>query len=474
MLSRKVNLDELGEESEDKFSAFNPRYALKSKAKVNRIPKYEFPLTEMEPRIAYQRIHDELSLDGNPFLNLASFVHTWMEPEADKLMMENISKNIIDVFEYPQTDKVIHSKLVNMIGRLFNGHGSDFVGTATVGSSEAIMLGLLAHKWTWRQSRQKAGKPADKPNIVFGEDAHVCWDKFARYFDVVPRKVPLNRKTLAIDVNKVGDSIDENTICVGGIVGTTFTGAIDPIEKINKLLIDIKEEKGWDIPIHIDAASGGFILPFTKPKFKWDFRLEQVKSINVSGHKYGMTYAGLGWLIFKDKKDLPEDLIFRVNYLGEEEETYTLNFSRGSSTVVAQYYNILRFGMPGYTRIMENVLKVAQNLAGMLKALGRFEIINDGNTLPIIAFKQAKPANYSLRQLSHKIREKGWIVPAYCLPNDASDIEIMRVVVRENFTNDMAQFLANDIDSACKILDESGVIEKDRPCKAKKHMYNIC
>jgi glutamate decarboxylase len=467
MISRKVDLNEA---EEDRFSPYRARYFKESDDVTEGIPNYEFPKKEMDPRVAYQLVHDELSLDGNPFLNLASFVHTWMEPEADKLVMENINKNIIDIFEYPQTDKVIHKKLVNMLGRLFNGQKTDFVGTATVGSSEAIMLGLLAHKWTWK----KSGRGTDKPNIVYGTDAHVCWDKFAKYFDVEPRRVPIDKKTRTITAEKASKLIDENTICVGCILGTTFTGEIDPIKEINKMLIDYEQRKGWDIPIHIDAASGGFIMPFTEPGFEWDFRLDKVKSINVSGHKYGMTYAGLGWLIFRDKTDLPEDLIFRVNYLGEEEETYTLNFSRGSAMVVAQYYNVLRFGMPGYTRIMKNVLEVAQGLAQRLEKLNRFAILNKGERLPIIAFRHAKPANYTLVQLSHKLREKGWIVPAYHLPKDAEDIEIMRVVVRENFTSDMAEFLVNDIDAACKSFEKGGTLTERSHESSKENTYPIC
>ena len=431
MISKKVNLETLDESKKYRVGAYSARYIPKVKEKG--IPKYEFPEKGMSPRAAYQLVHDEQSLDGNPFLNLASFVNTWMEPEADKLVMENINKNIIDIFEYPQTDKVIHRNIVNMLGRLFNGHHTKFMGTATAGSSEAIMLGLLAHKWSWKNS----GRGTGKPNIIFGNDAHVCWDKFAKYFDVEARKIPIDKDVRTITADAVSEQIDENTICVGCVLGTTFTGEIDPVKDINDLLLGYKKEKDWDIPIHIDAASGGFILPFTEPDFKWDFRLERVKSINVSGHKYGLTYPGLGWLIFRDESDLPEDLIFHVNYLGEMEDSYTLNFSGGSAMVVAQYYNILRFGRAGYTGIMKNILEVSQDLAERVDRLGRFEMLNKGERLPIIAFKQKEETGYSLQQLSYKLREKGWIVPAYCLPENAADIEIMRIVVRENFTLDM-------------------------------------
>jgi glutamate decarboxylase len=468
MISRKENLDKLEESEKYRVGAYSARYI--SQVKKKGIPKYEFPEEGMSPRAAYQLVHDEQSLDGNPFLNLASFVNTWMEPEADKLVMENINKNIIDIFEYPQTDKVIHKNLVNMLGRLFNGDDDEFMGTATAGSSEAIMLGLLAHKWSWKNSRRGTGKP----NIVFGNDAHVCWDKFAKYFDVEARKIPIDKEKRTITAAAVAEKIDENTICVGCVLGTTFTGEIDPIEEINDLLVEYKKEKGWDIPIHIDGASGGFILPFTEPRFEWDFRLERVRSINVSGHKYGLTYPGLGWLIFREESDLPKDLIFNVNYLGEKEETYTLNFSGGSAMVVAQYYNILRFGRAGYTGIMTNILEVSRNLAGVLDGLGWFEMLNKGERLPIIAFRQKEETGFSLQQLSHKLREKGWIVPAYCLPENAENIEIMRIVVRENFTSDMAAILAKDLDEAYKLLKngvKSGAIKS---CSPEKYRSYIC
>ena len=467
MISRKVNLENLVESEKYRIGAYSVRYIPQVK---KGIPKYEFPQEGMSPRAAYQLVHDEQSLDGNPFLNLASFVNTWMEPEADKLVMENINKNIIDVFEYPQTDKVIHRNLVNMLGRLFNGHNTEFVGTATAGSSEAIMLGLLAHKWTWIKSRRGTGKP----NIIFGNDAHVCWDKFARYFDVEARKIAIDKDRRTITAEAVLKQIDENTICVGCVLGTTFSGEIDPINDINNLLHKYKNEKGWDIPIHIDAASGGFILPFTEPDFEWDFRLERVKSVNVSGHKYGLTYPGLGWLIFRDESDLPEDLIFHVNYLGEMEDSYTLNFSGSSAMVVAQYYNILRFGRAGYAGIMKNILDVSRDLAEKVDRLGRFEMLNKGERLPIIAFRQKEDTVYSLQQLSHKLREKGWIVPAYCLPKDAEDIEIMRIVVRENFTSDMAAILVKDLENACQFLENGTTPGAKRPCPSEENLTHIC
>ncbi len=307
----------------------------------NEVPKFTFPRSGIRARAAYQLIHDELNLDGNPDLNLATFVTTWMEPEADRLIIENLHKNFIDHFEYPQVN-VIEERIVNILANLYNVPERDnFIGTSTIGSSEAIMLGLLAHKWNWKQRRIKENEPHDRPNIVFGGDTHVSWDKFAKYFDVEPRIVPLKKDRFVIGPDDVRKKIDENTIAVGAVLGTTFTGEFDPVTELNDMLLDVKNDLGLDIPIHVDAASAGFITPFYEPDFKWDFRLEQVKSINSSGHKFGLVYPGLGWLIFRNESLLPEDLKFYVNYLGDEMPTYTLNFSEGSSMIVAQYYKVM-------------------------------------------------------------------------------------------------------------------------------------
>ena len=409
------------------------------------IPKFDIPENGMDPKAAYQIIHDELNIDGSPSLNLASFVTTWMEDEAKQLIIENLNKNFVDQDEYPQTG-LIQERVVNMLARLCNAQDQDeYVGTATVGSSEAIMLGLLAHKWTFRKRKEKMGKDFSKPNIVVGADVHVVWEKFAKYFDVEIRMIPMKRNDYTLDVDDVRSAIDENTMCVGAVLGTTFTGQLDPIEDINNMLLEVKNEKGWDIPMHVDAASGGFIVPFLYPDLKWDFRLSQVKSINISGHKYGLVYPGVGWLLFKDKTDLPEDLIFYVNYLGGEEATYTLNFSRGSSMIIAQYYNLLRLGRNGYKRIMKNAISNAKYLISEIKKLDYFEIVNDNIKLPVVTLSVLENAGFDVYELSAKLRQRGWIVPAYNLPKNAEDIHILRIVVKENFSRDMADILLHDI-----------------------------
>jgi glutamate decarboxylase len=448
LLSEKKNLDELKESEKQYTTTYGSRYFTKS------VPKYEMPDEGMPARAAYQTIHDELNLDGNPALNLASFVTTWMEPEADLLMMESAGKNYVDNDEYPQTE-VIQDRVVNMLARLFKAPAdAKSIGSGTIGSSEAIMLGLLAHKWTWKQRREKEGKPCTNPNIVMGADVHTVWEKFAKYFDVELKLIPLREDSYTITAKDVVEIIDENTIAVGAVVGTTFTGQMDPIKEINTALVDIKNTKGWDIPIHVDGASGGFIMPFLYPEIEWDFRLEQVRSINVSGHKYGLVYPGVGWLVFKDKSDLPEDLIFNINYLGGLMPNYSLNFSKGSSTIIAQYYNFIRLGMKGYKAVMENMLENARFLANRLDDTGKFEILDVEMMFPLVTAK-LKNCNFSVFHLSDKLRQKGWIVPAYTLPPNADDIAVIRLVVKESFSKDMADMLVDDVLESIEELNKS-------------------
>ncbi len=418
---------------------------------TEEVPEHEIPDSSMPARAAYQLIRDELNLDGNPALNLASFVTTWMEPEAQQLATETLNRNFVDQDEYPQTEE-IHHRVVSMMGRLFNAPAEgEPVGTATIGSSEAIMLGLLAHKWSWRARR---GDDNAKPNVVFGADVHTCWEKFARYFDVEQRVIPLTPDRHIVGPEQVEPLVDENTIAVGAILGTTFTGQIDEIEGIDELLRRIKQEKGWDVPIHVDAASGGFIAPFSYPEVKWDFRLEQVRSINVSNHKFGLVYPGMGSVIFRDIATVPEELVFKINYLGGEMANYSLNFSRASTSVLLQYYNFLRLGREGYERIVSNLMQNAGELERELTASGRFELLNDARYLPVVVVRPTgNGGGVDVFELSERLRERGWIVPAYTLPPDAESVAVLRMVVKENFSRDMAEMLAADIEAGLAKMD---------------------
>ncbi|MDR3291566.1 MAG: glutamate decarboxylase [Methanobrevibacter sp.] len=410
------------------------------------IPKFEIPEEGMPSDVAYRLIHDELNLDGNPNLNLASFVTTWMEDEAEKLIAENNCKNFVDNDEYPQTG-IIHSRIVNMLAKLFNAPESfNFAGASTIGSSEAIMLALLAHKWYWRENRKDKRSDA-LPNIVMGADVHVVWKKFAKYFDVELRMVPMEENCYILTADKVKEHVDENTMAIGVVLGTTFTGQIDEISEINEVLEKIKISEGWDIPIHVDAASGGFVMPFINPDFEWDFRLSHVRSINVSGHKYGLVYPGVGWVIFKDAKYISDDLVFNVNYLGGVMPTFSLNFSKGSSMVLAQYYNLLRLGIKGYTHIMENLMETSHYLLDKINDIGTFDFLNEEIVLPIIAVKLKNEFLdcISVFEISKMLRENGWIVPAYTLPSDAENIAVLRIVIKENFSRSMADILVKKL-----------------------------
>jgi glutamate decarboxylase len=440
------------------------------------VPRFQMPEEGIDADVVYQLIRDELNIDGNPTLNLASFVTTWMEPQAEKLIMDTLNKNLVDQDEYPQTGK-IQERVVNMLARLFHApENKEYVGTATIGSSEAIMLGLLAHKWSWRKRREREGKSTAHPNMVVGADVHVVWEKFARYFDVEMRMIPMEKGHYTVSAEEVEARIDENTICVGAVMGTTFIGDMDPVQDINAMLERVEKEKGWHIPIHVDGASGGFILPFLYPDFAWDFRLSHVHSINVSGHKYGLVYPGVGWLIMRDKEDLPEDLIFYVNYLGSQEATYTLNFSRGSAMMIAQYYNLLRLGRKGYRAVMENCLRNARYLASRIKEVPNLELVNKDIKLPILALRVKDKKEYNVFQMSDKLRERGWIVPAYSLPENAKEEEVLRIVVKENFSRDMADILIEDMQRNAKVLHD---MCKKPPAsskrkKIKQNHKNIC
>ena len=431
---------------------------------TREVPSHEFPETGMTPTDAMRLVGEDLALEGDPGRNLATFVTTWMEPEAQRIIATNLHRNFIDHAEYPRTAE-IEQRCIRMLSDLFHAPGGTKTGARTQGSSEAIMLGSLSLKWNWRKRREAAGESTAAPNLVFGGDVHVVWEKFCRYFDVEPRIVPLQPGKYTIGPEDVEPHIDENTIGVAAVLGTTFTGHKDDIVGINDLLLRIKSERGLDVPLHVDAASGGFVWPFLYPDSEWDFRLEQVRSINVSGHKFGLVYPGIGWLIFRDRSCLADDLVFKENYLGKTDSTFTLNFSTGSAMVLAQYYNLVRYGRAGYSYIMENMQANARVLAEKLQATGRFELIDpDEEQLPLVAFKLAGRQNYDEFDLAWQLSaERGWMVPAYTLPPDAQETTIMRALVKETMSREHVDTLARDIEEACATLEaKGGAYESER------------
>jgi len=423
---------------------------------TKEVPSRELPETGMSPVDAMRLVAEDLALEGDPARNLATFVTTWMEPEAQRIIAANLHRNFIDHAEYPRTAE-IEQRCIRMLANLYHAPG-ETTGARTQGSSEAIMLGALSLKWNWRKRREAASEPTTSPNLVFGGDVHVVWEKFCRYFDVEPRIVPLAPGKYTIGPEDVRPHIDENTIGVAAVLGTTFTGHKDDIVGINALLLQLKDEQGLDVPMHVDGASGGFVWPFLYPDSPWDFRLEQVRSINVSGHKFGLVYPGIGWLIFRETSDLAPDLVFEENYLGKTDATFTLNFSTGSAMVLAQYYNLVRYGRAGYTYIMRNMQANAKTLAEKLQSMGRFELIGrDEEQLPLVAFRLAADERYDEFDIAWQLSaERGWMVPAYTLPPDAQDITIMRALVKETLSREHVDTLARDVEEACSTLARKG------------------
>jgi glutamate decarboxylase len=361
-------------------------------------------------------------------------------------MDECLDKNMIDKDEYPQTAE-IESRCVHMLADLWNSpDAANTLGTSTTGSSEAAMLGGMALLWNWRARQKAAGKPTDKPNMITGP-VQVCWHKFARYWDVELREIPMEGNRLIMNAEEVIKRVDENTIGVVPTLGVTFTCDFEPVKEVNDALDKLEKETGLDIPIHVDGASGGFLAPFVFPDLEWDFRLERVKSINTSGHKFGLAPLGVGWVIWRDKEDLPEDLIFYVNYLGGNMPTFALNFSRPGGQIVAQYYNFLRLGKEGYRKVHMACYETAQYLADEIAKMGPFEIIYDGRGgIPALAWKlkEDEEHNFTLFDLADRLRTRGWLVPAYTLPPHREDLAIQRILVKHGFSRDLADLLLND------------------------------
>ncbi|ABO46073.1 glutamate decarboxylase [Francisella tularensis] len=408
------------------------------------LPKFKLPLNSQDPLEVYQEIKDELMLDGNSKQNLATFCQTEVDDFIHKLMDDCIDKNMIDKDEYPQTAE-IESRCVNILANLWNSSAENAIGCSTTGSSEAAMLGGMAMKWRWRDKMKAQGKDYTKPNLVTGP-VQVCWHKFARYWDIELREIPMSNESLIMTPEAVLERCDENTIGVVPTLGVTFTGQYEPVEQVCKALDDFERQTGVDIPVHGDAASGGFLAPFVEPELKWDFRLPRVKSINSSGHKFGLSPLGVGWVIWADKKYLPDDLIFNVNYLGGNMPTFALNFSRPGGQIVAQYYNFVRLGFEGYKKVHQLCYDVAEYIAKELRKMEIFEIIHAGEGgIPAVSWSLKATKEYSLFDISEKVRAKGWQIAAYTMPNNREDLVVMRVLVRRGFSYDLAQLMIRDL-----------------------------
>ncbi|MEU2345251.1 glutamate decarboxylase [Streptomyces sp. NPDC013082] len=409
-------------------------------------PTHRLPEDPLPPSTAYRLVHDELMLDGNSRLNLATFVTTWMEPQAGVLMGECRDKNMIDKDEYPRTAE-LERRCVAMLADLWNAPDpASTVGCSTTGSSEACMLAGMALKRRWSAKNADRYPATARPNLVMGVNVQVCWEKFCTFWEVEPRQVPMDGERFHLDPQAAAELCDENTIGVVGILGSTFDGSYEPIADLCAALDDLQERTGLDIPVHVDGASGAMIAPFLDPDLVWDFRLPRVSSINTSGHKYGLVYPGVGWALWRSPAELPEELVFRVNYLGGDMPTFALNFSRPGAQVVAQYYTFLRLGREGYRAVQQASRDIARRLAVQFEALEDFRLLTRGDELPVFAVTTKPDVQaYDVFDVSRRLRERGWLVPAYTFPANRQDLSVLRVVCRNGFSSDLAELLLDDL-----------------------------
>ena len=449
---------------------------MREPAPAEFIPKHKTP-----GDIAYQIVKDETFPQTQPRLNLATFVTTYMDDYGTKLMNEAVGINYIDETEYPRV-AVMCGRCINMVANMWNTpeQGDWKTGAVGIGSSEACMLGGVAAWLRWRERRKAEGKPYDKPNLVMSSAYQVVWEKFCQLWQIEMRTVPITHRHPTLNVEEAIKMCDENTICVVPIAGVTWTGMNDDIEALNFALDGFNARTGYNIPIHVDAASGGFILPFLYPDKKWDFRLKWVLSISTSGHKYGLVYPGLGWVIWKDKSYLPKDMSFSVNYLGANITQVGLNFSRPAAQILGQYYNFIHLGFEGYKEIHSNSMAIAKYCHEQIGAMSCFKNYSERleNPLFIWALKPEyeKNAKWTLYDLQDKLMQHGWMVPAYSMPKNIEDMVVMRIVVRQGMSRDMADMLIGDIKNAVAELEKLEYptptrIAAQNAQKVKGHVY---
>ena len=442
---------------------------MREPAPAEFIPKHKTP-----GDIAYQIVKDETFPQTQPRLNLATFVTTYMDDYGTKLMNEAVGINYIDETEYPRV-AVMCGRCINMVANMWHTpeKGDWKTGAVGIGSSEACMLGGVAAWLRWRERRKAEGKPYDKPNLVMSSAYQVVWEKFCQLWQIEMRTVPITHRHPTLNVEQAIKMCDENTICVVPIAGVTWTGMNDDIEALDFALDGFNARTGYDIPIHVDAASGGFILPFLYPEKKWDFRLKWVLSISTSGHKYGLVYPGLGWVIWKDKS-------FSVNYLGANITQVGLNFSRPAAQILAQYYNFIHLGFEGYKEVHSNSMKIARYCHDQIGQMSCFKNYSEYLENPLFIWsldpEYEKDAKWTLYDLQDKLMQHGWMVPAYSMPKDIEDMVVMRIVVRQGMSRDMADMLIADIKNAVADLEQLEYptptrIAAQKSTKVKGHVY---
>ena len=437
----------------ESLNASDPIFARRGEGTVSSRTSLEED--SMLPATAYQIVHDETMLDGNARLNLATFVGTWMDDHAIRLYNDAFQKNMIDKDEYPAT-AAIEDRCWRILADLWHvPDTTDTIGTSTIGSSEACMLGGLALKRLWQEKRKAEGRSTERPNLIMSAAVQVVWEKFCNYWDIEPRYVPVSPDHLVLDGHDLEDYVDENTIGVVAILGQTFTGLYDPVDAIAKKLDEIQAKTGLDVKIHVDGASGAMVAPFCQPDLVWDFQIDRVNSISTSGHKYGLVYPGVGWVVWRNTAVLPESMIFHVSYLGGDMPTLALNFSRPGAQVLLQYYQFLRLGREGYRAIQQNSIDVATYLSSEIAKIGPFDLVSKGDTIPVFAWvlKDGYTDKWSLYDLADRLRMKGWLVPAYPMADDMGDVILQRIVVKVGLSRDLATALLADITGEVQFLD---------------------
>lgn len=421
-------------------------------------PSEFIPKHKTAADIAYQIVKDETFPQTQPRLNLATFVTTYMDDYGTRLMNEAVGINYIDETEYPRV-AVMCGRCINMVANMWNSPEKEEwkTGAVGIGSSEACMLGGVSAWLRWRERRKAEGKRYDKPNLVMSSAYQVVWEKFCQLWQIEMRTVPITHEHPTLDIEKAIQLCDENTICIVPIAGVTWTGMNDDIETLNSALDKYNAKTGYEIPIHVDAASGGFILPFLDPGKKWDFRLKWVISISTSGHKYGLVYPGLGWVVWRDRKYLPKEMSFSVNYLGANITQVGLNFSRPAAQILAQYYNFIHLGVEGYREIHSNSMAIAEYCHDEIEKMPCFRNYAKKLDNPLFIWyldpEYEKKAEWTLFDLQDKLMQKGWMVPAYTMPADIEDMVVMRIVVRQGMSRDMADMLISDIKDAVAELE---------------------
>lgn len=460
---------------ESVFTVFGSK-AMREPAPSEFIPEYKTP-----SEIAYQLVKDETFPQTQPRLNLATFVTTYMDDYGTRLMNEAVGINYIDETEYPRV-AVMCGRCINMVANMWNTPEKSQwkTGAPGIGSSEACMLAGVAAWLRWRARRKAAGKPFDKPNLVMSSAYQVVWEKFCQLWQIELRTVPITREKPTLDIERAIEMCDENTICVVPIAGVTWTGMNDDVEALDNALEQYNRITGFDVPIHVDAASGGFILPFLNPEKKWDFRLKWVLSISTSGHKYGLVYPGLGWVVWKDRKYLPDEMSFSVNYLGANITQVGLNFSRPAAQILAQYYNFIHLGMEGYREIHSNSMAIAQYCHDAIGKMPCFRNYSETLDNPLFIWtmdpEYEKQAKWTLFDLQDRLKQSGWMVPAYTMPKDIEEMVVMRIVVRQGMSRDMADMLIGDIADAVTELESirhptPSRLSSIKSKKQKGHVY---